>query len=172
MRSGAGAFCPGSRRLECLLDFFTRDLLPAEAAGLAKLRVALPAGFPVAFPVGFPAADGADQAVPAVRSSARPAVIDVRSLIEASTICIATIFIAAHLYREGRDSTIELLLGFRWYDTRQEHRKGAVGIAAAQNLEYDVHPRLQFGHCLLVIVHRVDRLAVDLRDHVAAAEAK
>src|SRR6202043_3723522 len=98
--------------------------------------------------------------------------IDVRSLIEASTICIATVFVAAYLYREDRDSTIELLLVFRWYDTWQEHRKGAVGVPAAQNLEYDVHSGLQLGHCLLVIVHRTDRLAVDLGNHVAAAEAK
>ena len=142
MRSGAGAFCPGSRRLECLLDFFKRDLLAAEAAGLAELRVALPVGLPAAFPGAFAGADGADHATPAVRSSARPAVIDVRSLIEASTICIATVFVAAYLYREDRDSTIELLLVFRWYDTRQEHRKGAVGIAAAQNLEDYVGSRL------------------------------
>lgn len=98
MRSGAGAFCPGSRRLECLLDFFKRDLLAAEAAGLAELRVALPVGLPAAFPGAFAGADGADQAAPAVRSSARPAVIDVRSLIEASTICIATVFVAAPIY--------------------------------------------------------------------------
>src|ERR1700732_624970 len=146
MRSGAGAFCPRSRRLECLLDFFTRDLLPPEAAVLAGLRVA--------FPVAFVGADGADDATPAVRSSARPTVIDVRSLIEGSTIYLAT-----NLYREGRDWTIELLLGFRWYDTRQEHRKSAVGIAAAQNLEDNVGSRLQLGYRLLVIVQGVDRLA-------------
>src|SRR6266404_6651621 len=142
MRSGAGAFCPGSRRLERLLDFFKRDLPAADAAGLAELRVALPVGLPAAFPGAFAGADGADQAVPAVRSSAKPAVIDVRSLIEASTISIATISSQLYLYREGRDSTIELLLGFRWYDTGQEDRKRAVRIAAAQNLEYDVHSGL------------------------------
>jgi hypothetical protein len=67
------------------MDFFTRDLLPAEAEDLATVRVA--------FPVAFGGADGADDATPAVRSSTKPAVIDVRSLIEAST----------NLYREGRD---------------------------------------------------------------------
>lgn len=137
MRSGAGVFCPGSRRLECLLDFFTRDLPAAGVAGRAELRVALPP-----FPAAFAGADGADHAAPAVRSSAKPAVIDVRSLIEASTISIATTSSQPYLYREGRDWTIELLLGFRWYDTRQEHRKGPVRIAAAQNLEYDVHSGL------------------------------
>src|SRR5690348_16902781 len=70
MRSGAGAFCPRSRRLECLLAFFPRALPAAEAAGLAELRVA------------FPGVDVADHAVPAVSSSARPAIIDVRSLIQ------------------------------------------------------------------------------------------
>ena len=138
MRSGAGAFCPGSRRLECLLDFLTRDLLAAEAAGRAALRVALPVGFPAA----FAGADRAHHAVPAVSSNAKPAVIDVRSFMQAPTISVATISSQPYLYREGRDSTIELLLGFRWYDTRQEDRKGAIGIAAAQNLEYDVHPGL------------------------------
>src|SRR5260370_16542085 len=69
MRSGAGAFCPGCRRLECLLDFFTRDLAPAErVAGFAALRAPL-------------APVNAAEHVPAVRSSAKPAVIDVRSLI-------------------------------------------------------------------------------------------
>src|ERR1700682_8597 len=72
MRSGAGAFCPRSRRLECLLDFFTRDLLPGEAAGLAELAVAL------SLAPGHVAA----HAVPAVRSSAKPAVIGVRSFIQ------------------------------------------------------------------------------------------
>jgi len=67
MRSGAGTFCPRSRRLECLLDFFARDLL---ADGFAALRVALAS-----------TADVAEHAVPAVRSSAKPAVIDVRRLI-------------------------------------------------------------------------------------------
>jgi hypothetical protein len=128
--------------LDCLLDFFTRDLLAADAAGRAELRVALPVGFPAGFPAAFPGADGADQAVPAVRSNARPAAIDVRSLIEASPISIATSSSQPYLYREGRDSTIELLLVFRWYDTGQEHRKGAVGIAAPQNLEYDIHSGL------------------------------
>src|SRR5258706_12348302 len=121
MLSGAVAFWPVSRRLECLLDFFTRDLLAAaDAAGLAELRVALPVGLAAAFPAAFPGADGADNAVPALRSSARPAVIDVRSLIEASAICIAPIFIAAHLYREGCDWAIDLLLVFRSYVTWQE----------------------------------------------------
>src|ERR1700730_3702604 len=94
MRSGAGAFCPFSRRLECLLDFFTRDLLPAEAEDLAGVRVA--------FPVAFPGADVADHAVPAVRSSARPAVIDVRSLIQ-PRLC---------LYREHRDFGNRTIVGF------------------------------------------------------------
>jgi hypothetical protein len=49
-----------------LLDFLTRDLL---ATGFAALREAL-AG-----------ADVAEYAVPAVRSSARPAVMDFRRLI-------------------------------------------------------------------------------------------
>src|SRR5258705_3392640 len=168
MRSGAGAFCPGSLRLECLLDFFTRDLLAADAAGRAALRVGLLAAFPGA----FAGADGADQATPAVRSSAKPAVIDVRSLIEASTISIATISSQPYLYREGRDSTIELLLVFRWYHTRQEHRKGAVGIAAAQIVEYDVHRGFQFGHCLLVRVDRGDRFAVDLGNDISASKAE
>jgi hypothetical protein len=39
---------------------------------------------------------------------------------------------------KGRDQAIELLLVFRWYDTGQEHRKGAVGVATAQNLEHYV----------------------------------
>ena len=91
MRSGAGAFCPGSRRLECLLDFLRRDLLAADAAGLAELRVALPVGLPAGLPGAFAGADGADHATPAVRSSARPAVIDVRSLISLD-----------YLYRDGR----------------------------------------------------------------------
>src|SRR6266849_9288327 len=70
MRSGAGAFCPRSRFLECLLDLFTRDLAAAErGAGFAALRA------PFA-PVN------AAEHVPAVRSSAKPAVIDVRSLIQ------------------------------------------------------------------------------------------
>jgi hypothetical protein len=81
MRSGAGAFCPGSRRLERLLDFFTRDLLDADAAGRAELRVALPAALPAGFPAALAGEDGADHAAPAVRISAKPAVIDVRSLI-------------------------------------------------------------------------------------------
>jgi hypothetical protein len=69
MRSGAGAVCPRSRRLECLPDFFTRDLPAAEAAGFAELRVLF-------------APVNAAEHVPAVRSSAKPAVIDVRSLIQ------------------------------------------------------------------------------------------
>src|SRR5258706_13672558 len=98
MRSGAGAFGPGSRRLECLLDFFTRDLLAAaDAAGLAELRVALPVGLAAAFPADFPGADGADNALPALRNSARADEIDVRSLLQVSGIYIATVFLAAHL---------------------------------------------------------------------------
>src|ERR1700747_242962 len=77
MRSGAGAVCPRSRRLECLLDFFTRDLLASEA-GRAELRVAFPA-FGAAFGATFGVAA---HAVPAVRSSARLAVIEVRSFIQ------------------------------------------------------------------------------------------
>src|SRR5438309_1573922 len=72
MRSGAGAFCPGSRRLECLLDFLTCALPLAEARGFTALRV------------GLLGVDGADHTVAAVRSSASPAMIDVRSLISAS----------------------------------------------------------------------------------------
>lgn len=90
MRSAAGAFCPRSRRLECLLDLFVRDLL---AAGFAALRV------------GLAGADVAEYAVPAIRSSARPAVIDVRSLIQPRSSYIA----------KRRHSAIELLLVFRWY---------------------------------------------------------
>src|SRR5258707_13951329 len=67
MRRGAGTFCPRPPRLECL-DLFRRDL-PAEAAGFAELRVA------------FPGVEVAHHAVPAVSTSARPAVIDSRSLI-------------------------------------------------------------------------------------------
>src|SRR5579859_1455901 len=67
MRSGAGAFCPRCRRLECLLDFLTRDLPTTGDLGLAA-RAGL---------LGVEA----DHAAPAVSSSARPAAIDVRSLI-------------------------------------------------------------------------------------------
>ena len=69
IRSGAGAFCPGCRRLECLPDFFTRALVAAETRGLAAPRV------------GLLGADGADHAVAAANSSAKLSVIDVRSFI-------------------------------------------------------------------------------------------
>src|SRR5258706_16132039 len=124
MRSGAGVFCPRSRRLECLLDLFPRDLLPT--AGFAELRVAFAGGAE------------ADHTAPAVSSSARPAVIDVRSLIQPRlSISIAPMYIA-----NGRESAIELLLVSRWYDTWQEHRKGAVAIAATQDFEHYVHSGL------------------------------
>jgi len=42
----------------------------------------------------------------------------------------------------GRESAIELLLVSRWYDTWQEHRKGAVAIAATQDFEHYVHSGL------------------------------
>src|SRR5260221_12368923 len=103
MRSGAGVFCPRSRRLECLLDLFPRDLLPT--AGFAELRVAFAGGAE------------ADHAAPAASSSAKPAVIDARSLIQPRlSIYIATIYIA-----NVRELDIEQLLGSRWYDTWQEH---------------------------------------------------
>jgi hypothetical protein len=52
---------------------------------------------------------------------------------------IATIYIAPMYIANGRESAIELLLVSRWYDTWQEHRKGAVAIAAAQYFEHYVH---------------------------------
>src|ERR1700730_2405108 len=94
MRSGAGTFCPRSRRLECLLDFFTRDLLPAEAEDLAGLRVA--------FPAAFAGADGVDDAAPAVRISAKLAVIDVRSLIQPRLFLIARTSIPRTLRLDNR----------------------------------------------------------------------
>lgn len=126
MRSGAGAFCPRSRRLECLLDFFTRALLAAEGAGFAALRVA------------FPDAEGADHTAAAARSNARAAVIDVRSLISALTMQLDVSKSRPIYTAKGRDWTIGLLLVFRRYDTWQEDRKGAVGIATAQYLEHYV----------------------------------
>src|SRR6267154_705083 len=90
MRSGAGAFCPGGRRLECLLDFFTRALPAAEAFGFEALRV------------GLLGVDGADHTVALVRSSAKPTRIDVRSLIVTSTIHLATLPVSRPIqYREG-----------------------------------------------------------------------
>src|SRR6267378_3938698 len=139
MRSGAGAFCPGCRRLERLLDFFTRALPAAEAFGFEALRV------------GLLGVEGADHTVALVRSSAKPTRIDVRTLIVTSTIHLATFNTA-----KGRDQAIELLLVFRWYDTGQEHRKGAVGVATAQNLEHYVGSGLQLSHGLLVVVHGGD----------------
>src|SRR5579859_6046757 len=72
MSSGAGAFCPGWRRLECLLVFLPWDLLEAELVGFTALR----AGF-----AGFAGLEAAEYATPAVSSTAKPAVIDLRSLI-------------------------------------------------------------------------------------------
>src|SRR5258707_15645829 len=126
MRSGAGAFCPGCRRLERLLDFFTRALPAAEAFGFEALRVGL-------------GVEGAEHTVALVRSIARPTRIDVRTLIVTSTIHLATLPVSRPINTaKGRDQAIELLLVFRWYDTGQEHRKGAVGVATAQNLEHYV----------------------------------
>src|SRR5258708_27612732 len=98
MRSEAGAFWPGSLRLERLLDFFRRDLLAEGAAGLAEVRVVLAAALPAGFAAAFAGADGADQATPAVSSSAKPAVIDVRSLIQASTILSGTTCLSQPMY--------------------------------------------------------------------------
>src|SRR5258705_6800153 len=101
MRSGAGAFCPGCRRLERLLDFFTRALPAAEAFGFEALRV------------GLLGVDGADHTVALVRSSARPTRIDVRTLIVTSTIHLATITcVAPHQYREGARPGNRTIVGF------------------------------------------------------------
>src|SRR6266436_2133850 len=150
MRSGAGVFWPRSRRLECLVDFFPRDLPAEEAAGFAELRVA------------FPGVEGADHAVPAVSTSARPAVIDFRSLMQPRLSIISA----------ARDSAIELSLVLRWYHAGQEHRHGAIAISAAQDLEHYVRSGLELSHGALVVVHGSDRFAIDLRDDVAAAEAE
>jgi len=110
-----------------LLDFFTRALPAAEAFGFEALRV------------GLLGVDGADHTVALVRSSAKPTRIDVRTLIVTSTIHLATLPVSRPINTaKGRDQAIELLLVFRWYDTGQEHRKGAVGVATAQNLEHYV----------------------------------
>src|SRR5258708_39969654 len=74
--------------------------------------------------------------------------------------------------RMGANRQIELLLVSRWYDTWQEHCKGAVAIAAAQYFEYHVHSGLQLGHGMLVVVHGIDRLAVNFRDDIATAKAE
>src|SRR6266404_284904 len=127
MRSGAGAFCPGCRRLECLLDFFTRALPAVEARGFEAPRV------------GLLGVDGADHTVAPVRSSAKPTIIDVRSLIISLDYPTRDLPASRPINTaKGRDQAIELLLVFRSYDTGQEHRKGAVGIATAQNLEHYV----------------------------------
>jgi hypothetical protein len=46
------------------------------------------------------------------------------------------------VYRDRRDSAIELLLVFRWYDTWQKYRKGTIGVATAQDLEHYVRSGL------------------------------
>src|SRR6266849_4979692 len=150
MRSGAGTFCPRSRRLDRLPDFLTRLLLPAAAVD-----------FPVLLE-GFPEGEFADSAAPAVSSSIRPAGIAVRSRIAISIVYNA----------DSRESAIELLLALRWYHARQEHRHGAVAIAAPQNLEDNIAARLELGYRPLVVVHGIDRLAVDFRDDVAAREVE
>src|SRR5229473_4074132 len=138
MRSGAGTFCPRSRRLDRLLDFLTRLLLPA--ADLPAVRA-----------VAVPEGEFADCPGTAVSSSSRPTRIAVRSRIAVSSVCNA----------DSRESAIELLLALRWYHARQEHRHSAVAIAAPQNLEDNIAARLELGYGALVVVHGIDRLAVD-----------
>src|SRR5712675_352695 len=100
MRSGAGAFCPFSRCLECLLTFFARALLAAEARGFEAPRV------------GLLGVDGADHTVAPVRSSAKPTIIDVRSFISASTPHWDFACIAPHSYREGARPGNRTIVGF------------------------------------------------------------
>ena len=89
--------------------------------------------------MGLLGVDGADYTVAAVNSSANPAIIDVRNLIATSTIrLVISLRRAPTNTAKGRDQAIELLLVFRWYDTGQEHRKGAISVATAQNLEHYV----------------------------------
>src|SRR5258708_20605733 len=117
-RSGEVAFWPGCRRLERLLDFFTRTLPAAEALGFEALRA------------GLLGVDGADHTVALVRSSARPTRIDVRTLIVTSTIHLTTLPVSRPINTaKGPDQAIELLLVFPWYDTGQDHRKRPVAIA-------------------------------------------
>src|SRR6266446_4580592 len=148
MRSGAGTFCPRSRRLDRLPDFLTRLLLPA--ADLPAVRAAVPEG------------EFADCPGTAVSSSTRATRIAVRNRIAVPIVYNA----------DSRESAIELLLAFRWYHARQEHRHGAVAIAAPQNLEDNITALLELGYRPLVVVHGIDRLAVDFRDDVAAREVK
>src|SRR5260370_13765927 len=148
MRSEVGAFCPRSRRLECLLDFLARA--PPVAAEPEALLPAL---------LGFAGPEAADTPHSATNSSARVAGMALRSRIGLD------IYTADPLR-----PAIGLLLIVRWYHAGQVQRKGPVRIAAPQDLEHHVGPRLQLACGAPVIVHGVDGFVVDLGNHVAAVE--
>src|ERR1700682_607958 len=149
MRSGVGAFCPRSRRLECLLERFALAALPAEARE----------GFDGAL-FGFAGRDPANTPLPLANSSAKVTRIVARTFIQPRYRSLQAVTRLA----------IELLLAVRRYHAGQKYRHGAVAIAVPQHLEDHRGPGLQLAYRPLVVFHRTHRLVIDFCDHVATVE--
>src|SRR5256885_952570 len=153
MRSAVGTFCPGCLLRECLLDFLARAAAALPDAPAAEARDA---------PL-FVGREAAPKPLSAARSSARPTTTTFLTSIESTQ---------TKKWQALASLPITLLLSIRRYHARQEHGHNAFAIRATapQDLECDVHSRLELGDSLAIVVNGIDRFVINLGNHVAAVE--
>src|SRR6266487_4035768 len=147
IRSGAGTFCPRSRRCDFLEDFVRCNEAPDFEDDL--LGVAACAS-----------TDDAPARRPATHSSASVGFIDLCKRIRIGTVQFSAVIASL------------LLLIVRRHFTRQIERQNPVAVLPAKDLENDILALLQPGHCFAVVGNGIHLLAVDFRDDVAAAESQ
>src|SRR6266851_574922 len=147
IRSGAGAFCPRSRRCDFLEDFVRRSEEPDFEDDL--LGVAACAS-----------ASDAPARRPATHSSARIGFIDSCKRMRIGTVQFSAAIASL------------LLLIVRRHFTRQIERQNSVAVLPAKDLEDDILALLQPGHRFAVVGNGIHLLAVNFRDDVAAAESQ
>src|SRR5216684_8723051 len=147
IRSGAGAFCPRSRRCDFLEDFVRRSEEPDFEDDL--LGVAACAS-----------ASDAPARRPATHSSARIGFIDSCKRMRIGTVQFSAAIASL------------LLLIVRRHFTRQIERQNPVAVLPAKDLENDILALLQPGHRFAVVGNGIHLLAVNFRDDVAAAESQ
>src|SRR6266702_2299236 len=148
IRSGAGVFCPRSRRCDFLEDFVRCNEAP-DFEDVDLLGVAACAS-----------TDDAPARRPATHSSASVGFIDFCKRIRIGTVQFSAVIASL------------LLLIVRRHFTRQIERQNPVAVLPAKDLENDILALLQPGHCFAVVGNGIHLLAVDFRDDVAAAESQ